>query len=173
MIVEKTNLENVKLITLELFKDHRGQYIETYNEKLYHDKGIKVHFVQDDISVSVKNVLRGLHGDDRTWKLISCLYGKFLLAVVNCDRESEHFGNWQTFALSYANHFQVLVPPKHANGHLVLSEKAIFHYKQSTYYKGPENQFIYRWDEPKFGIWWPEKDPILSSRDDKVPYIQK
>ena len=173
MIIEKTKLPHVLKINLDAFEDHRGRYIETYNEKRYHDSGVKIHFVQDDISVSSKNVLRGLHGDDKTWKLISCLYGKFLLAVVNCDRGSEYFGKWQTFTFSDTNHHQVLVPPNHANGHLVLSEKAIFHYKQSTYYEGAENQFTYRWDEPKFGIWWPEKDPILSSRDDKVPYIQK
>ncbi len=173
MKVEKTRLPHVLKINLDVFTDHRGKYIETYNEKLYHDMGIQTHFVQDDISVSGKNVLRGLHGDDRTWKLISCLYGKFLLAVVNCNLESDDFGKWQTFTLSDTNHSQVLVPPKYANGHLVQSEKAIFHYKQSTYYEGAKNQFTYRWDEPMFEILWPIKNPILSSRDDKVPYVQK
>tara|TARA_B100000315_G_C14257844_1_gene442748 strand:+ start:73 stop:594 length:522 start_codon:yes stop_codon:yes gene_type:complete len=173
MKVEKTKLPHVLKINLDVFEDQRGKYIETYNEKLYHDKGIKINFIQDDISVSKINVLRGLHGDDRTWKLISCLSGKFLLAVVNCNIESEDFGRWQTFTLSDNNHNQVLVPPKHANGHLVLSEKAIFHYKQSTYYEGAKNQFTYRWDEPKFGISWPITDPILSTRDDKVSYVHK
>ena len=91
-------------------------------------------FLQDDISVSSQHVLRGIHGDAETWKLISCMYGKFYLVVVNCDNDSPDFGKWQSFVLSDRNRHQVLIPPKHGNGHLVLSEKAIFHYKQNTYY---------------------------------------
>ena len=172
MEISETELENVLLIKLDIFEDHRGQYLETYNEKLYHENGIEIKFVQDDISISAKNVLRGIHGDDSTWKLISCFYGKFLLVVVNCDKESDNFGKWLTFTLSDSNKYQVLVPPKYGNGHLVLSEKTVFHYKQSTYYQGAENQFTYRWDEPRFNIWWPIKNPVLSPRDDTVPYLK-
>ena len=172
MLVDKTRLTGVLFIKLDVFEDHRGQYIETYNEQVYRENGIAVQFVQDDISISSQNVLRGIHGDADTWKLISCLFGKFLLAVVNCDRESRDFGKWQTFTLSDTNRYQVLVPPKFGNGHLVLSEKAIFHYKQSTYYQSAEKQFTYRWDEPKFNIWWPIKNPILSPRDDLIDFIK-
>jgi len=167
----KTKLEGVSLLKPEIFEDHRGEYIEIYNEKNYNELGVDVNFVQDDISISSKNVLRGLHGDENTWKLISCLYGKFLLAVVNCDKNSKNFGKSQTFNLSDKNRHQVLVPPKFANGHLVLSDLSIFHYKQSTYYQGASEQFTYRWDEPKFNIWWPIKYPILSPRDESVPYL--
>lgn len=167
----ETELEGVILIKPDIFEDHRGEYIEIFNEKLYKGNGVKVGFVQDDISVSRKNVLRGLHGDENTWKLISCLHGKFMLAVVNCDKDSNLFGKSKTFILSDRNRNQVLVPPKHANGHLVLSDLAIFHYKQNTYYKGAQYQFTYRWDEPKFGIWWPNKNPILSPRDENVPFL--
>ena len=172
MLVKKTKLSGVLLIELDVFEDHRGQYVETYNEQLYRENGINVRFVQDDISISTQNVLRGIHGDDNTWKLISCLYGKFLLAVVNCDKKSEDFGKWQTFTLSDTNIYQVLVPPKFGNAHLVLSDKAIFHYKQSTYYQGAQNQFTYRWDDPEFNIWWPIKNPILSPRDELVKFIE-
>lgn len=164
MIVEKTNLPGVLLIKPDVFEDHRGQYVETYNQELYHDKGITVKFVQDDISISSKNVLRGIHGDQETWKLISCQYGKFYLVVVNCDKESADFGKWQSFVLSDTNYHQVLVPPKHGNGHLVLSDKCIFHYKQNTYYN-PSGQFTYLWDDPQLNIWWPIQTPILSQRD--------
>lgn len=167
----KTDLEGVLLIKPDIFEDHRGDYVEIFNEKVYKENGIGVNFVQDDISLSSKNVLRGLHGDENTWKLISCLYGKFLLAVVNCDKNSDAFGKSKTFVLSDKNRHQVLVPPKFVNGHLVLSESAIFHYKQSTYYHGASKQFTYRWDEPKFGIWWPINNPILSPRDDLVSYL--
>jgi dTDP-4-dehydrorhamnose 3,5-epimerase len=110
-------------------------------------------------------VLRGIHGDGVTWKLISCLHGKFYLVVLNFDRESRQFGQWEGFVLSDRNRLQVLVPPKFGNGHLVLSEAAIFHYKQSAYYNR-EGQFTCRWDDPRFNIWWPTKQPLISQRDE-------
>ncbi len=165
MEVSRTNLDGVLRIKLDVFEDFRGEYVETFNEALYRDKGIAVKFIQDDISVSGRNVLRGIHGDDRTWKLISCLHGKFYLVVVNCDSESEDFGRWQAFVLSDRNRLQVLVPPKYGNAHLVLSEQAIFHYKQSTYYDRL-SQFTYKWDDSRFHIWWPVRNPIVSQRDE-------
>jgi dTDP-4-dehydrorhamnose 3,5-epimerase len=165
MKVEKTKLDEVILIRLDPLRDFRGMYLETYNEELYKKNGIDIHFVQDDISISSKHVLRGLHGDSDTWKLVSCLTGAFYLVVVNCDKESVNFAKWQGFTLSRENAHQVLVPPKHANGHVVLTDEAIFHYKQSTYY-APEKQFSYTWDDPQFNIWWPIKNPILSQRDE-------
>lgn len=164
---EKTNLDKVILITLDPFEDFRGQYVETYDEDLYKKNGIDVKFVQDDIALSSRNVLRGIHGDEETWKLVSCLWGKFYLVVVNCDKESKDFGKWQSFVLSDVNRKQVLIPPKHGNSYLTLSEQSIFHYKQSTYYN-PKGQFTYRWDDPKFKIWWPVKNPIVSQRDEMV-----
>jgi len=172
MIVEKTVLDGVLLIKLESFEDFRGTYKEIYNKKLYEDNGININFIQDDTSASIKGVFRGIHGDASTWKLISCLYGEFMLVVANCDKESDAFGTSQSFILSESNNIQILIPPKHGNGHLVLSERTIFHYKQSTYYQGAENQFTYRWDEPKFGFEYPIKNPILSARDKEVPYIK-
>jgi len=163
--VVKTKLEGVLLVKPEIYEDYRGQYVELYNEALYADNGIKIKFIQDDISVSSRHVLRGIHGDAVTWKLISCLYGKFYLVVVNCDKESPQFGKWEAFSLSEKNRWQVLVPPRHGNGHLVLSHETIFHYKQSTYYD-PTSQFTYIWNDPQFNIWWPIKNPIISERDE-------
>ena len=163
--VSKTELDGVLIIEPDVFEDFRGQYIETYNEELYRKNGIDVKFVQDDISVSVKNVLRGIHGDSETWKLISCLHGEFYFVVVNCDKDSENFGKWQSFVLSDVNRLQVLVPPGYGNAHLVLSDKAVFHYKQSTYYN-PKGQFTYKWNDPELKIQWPIENPILSKRDE-------
>jgi len=162
--VHKTNLKGVLQIELDVFEDFRGEYVEMYNEALYKENGIDIKFIQDDISVSSRNVLRGIHGDSETWKLISCLHGKFYLVVVNADKESADFGKWQSFVLSEKNRMQVLVPPKHGNAHLVLSETTIFHYKQSSYYDRSK-QFTYKWDDPKFNIFWPIDNPILSQRD--------
>ena len=171
MEIKKTKLENVLLIKLDIFEDFRGTYTEIYNEKKYNELFSKygiidIRFVQDDISISSKHVLRGIHGDKRTWKLISCLKGKIYAVIVNCDKESKDFGKWESFILSESNGHQVLVPPKYGTSHLVLSDEAVFHYKQSTYYD-PKNlkQFTYRYNDPKFNIWWPIKSPILSKRD--------
>lgn len=162
--VLKTKLKGVLQIYPYVFEDHRGQFVETYSKELYKKNGIDIDFVQDDISVSKKNVLRGIHGDNRTWKLLSCPYGKLYFVVVNCDKTSKNFGKWQSFIMSDENRLQVLVPPKHGNSYLVLSKEAVFHYKQSTYYI-PRGQFSYKWNDPKFNIKWPIKKPILSKRD--------
>ena len=167
--VDKTKLEGVLLIRPTFFQDHRGQYLELYNERLYKSKGIGIDFLEDDISVARRDVIKGIHGDSLTWKLISCLHGEFYLVVINYDKESKSFGRWQSFVLSETNNHQVLIPPKYGNGHLCLSEKSIFHYKQSSYYD-PSRQFTIKWNDPRFNIEWPTQNPILSDRD-KVGHI--
>ena len=168
--VSKTNLEGVLLIKPEVFEDFRGQYVESYNEELYKKNGIGVKFVQDDFSVSTKNVLRGIHCDSKCCKLVSCLYGKFYLVIVNGDENSKEFGKWQSFTLSDANRMQVFVPPKHGIAHLILSDTAIFNYKQSLNYD-PSRQATFKWDDPRFKIWWPIKNPLLSQRDEFGHYV--
>ena len=171
MQVEKTGLDGVLLIKLDVFEDFRGQYVETYNEELYKKNGIDVQFRQDDISVSSRHVLRGVHGDADTWKLISCLHGSFYLMVVSNDRQSLQYRKWQGFTLSDTNRHQILIPPNFGNGHVVLTEKAIFHYKQNTYYN-PRGQFTIIWNDPDYGMWWPIKNPILSRRDEAGRFIE-
>jgi len=170
MEVVQTKLSGVLLVKPDVFEDFRGGYVETYNEAEYQKHGINVRFVQDDLSFSTKGVLRGLHGDQKTWKLISCAYGKFYLAVVNCDESSPDFGKWDAFTLSDRNRWQVLVPPKHGNGHLALTDHIVFSYKQSEYFM-PGIQFSYRYDDPRFKIWWPIKNPVLSARDEAGKYV--
>jgi dTDP-4-dehydrorhamnose 3,5-epimerase len=168
MEVSKTKLDGVLLIKPPtIFEDFRGTYVEIYNEELYANVGINVKFIQDDISVSSYNVLRGIHGDNNTWKLISCLHGKFYLVVVNWDNDSPQFGKWESFVLSDHNRLQVLIPPKFGNGHMVLSKLAIFHYKQSAYYDRAD-QFTLLWNDPKLNIWWPLKNPVVSIRDEAI-----
>ena len=165
MKVQKTKLAGVQKIELDVFKDYRGYYIETFNEDLYIKNGIDIKFVQDDISVSHKNVLRGIHGDQNTWKLISCLEGEFFLVVVNNDKNSIQYKQWESFTLSEKNRIQILVPPKFGNGHCVVSERAIFHYKQNTYYN-PSSQFTIIWNDPEYEIDWPNNNPTISKRDE-------
>jgi dTDP-4-dehydrorhamnose 3,5-epimerase len=166
LVVETTTLTGVKLIHPSTnFEDFRGSYVEIYNRELFQNAGIHEDFIQDDISTSTKNVLRGIHGDQETAKLVSCLHGSFYLIVVNHDKDSPEFGKWESFTLSDKNRLQVLIPPKFGNGHLVLSESAIFHYKQTTNYNRA-SQFTILWNDPKFNFWWPIKNPILSRRDE-------
>lgn len=166
MEAQKTKLDGVLLIKPPtVFEDFRGTYVELYNEELYNKAGVTVKFVQDDISVSSRDVLRGIHGDSETWKLISCLHGKFYLMVINWDEASPQYRQWESFTLSDQNRTQVLIPPKFGNGHLVLSEFAIFHYKQSSYYNRL-GQFTIPWNDPALNLWWPVKNPILSRRDE-------
>ena len=165
MKVKKTGLDGVLVIEPPgIFNDFRGTYVETYNEAQYRAAGIDVDFIQDDISVSRKHVLRGIHGDSVTWKLVSCHSGKFYLVVVNWDKTSAQFGKWESFELSDENRLQVLIPPNFGNGHVVLSDMAIFHYKQSTYYDR-SRQFTILWNDPGLNIRWPVSNPILSKRD--------
>jgi dTDP-4-dehydrorhamnose 3,5-epimerase len=166
LVVETTSLTGVKLIHPSTnFEDFRGSYVEIYNRELFQNAGINEDFIQDDISTSTKNVLRGIHGDQETAKLVSCLQGSFYLIVVNQDTDSPEFGKWESFTLSDKNRLQVLIPPKFGNGHLVLSDSAIFHYKQTTNYNRA-SQFTILWNDPRFNFWWPVKNPILSRRDE-------
>ena len=165
MDIHKSDLDGVLIITPPtIFEDFRGTYVETYNEELYKKNGIPISFVQDDMSTSHRNVLRGLHGDQETWKLVSCLYGEFYLVVANWDSTSPQYKKWISITLSDQNRLQVLIPPKFGNGHLILSDKAIFHYKQNTYYN-QAGQFTILWNDPELNIKWPIKEPILSKRD--------
>jgi len=166
LVVETTSLTGVKLIHPSTnFEDFRGSYVEVYNRELFLNAGINEDFIQDDISTSTRNVLRGIHGDQETAKLVSCLHGAFYLIVVNQDKDSPEFGKWESFTLSDKNRLQVLIPPKFGNGHLVLSDSAIFHYKQTTNYNRA-SQFTILWNDPRFNFWWPVKSPILSRRDE-------
>ena len=170
MKVDNTSLDGVKLITPDtMFEDYRGTYTEIYNrvDYQYNPNLPNIGFVSDDVSVSRMGVLRGIHGDDKTWKLVSCLYGVFYLVVLNYDEESKQYGEWEGFTLSDRNRRQVLIPPRFGNGHLVMTDVAVFHYKQSKHYDR-ESQFTVKWDDDRFNIFWPMIPNILSSRDSPV-----
>jgi dTDP-4-dehydrorhamnose 3,5-epimerase len=166
MEITKSKLDNVLIIKPPtISEDFRGSYVELFNDLIYKEAGINQNFVQDDISTSSQHVLRGIHGNGKTWKLVSCLYGKFYLVVINNDTSSPQFRQWESFVLSDQNRLQVLIPPKFGNGHVVLSPTAIFHYKQTTYYERA-SQFTLRWNDPELKIWWPVKNPLVSPRDE-------
>lgn len=173
MEVFNTNLKDVLLFKPYVHEDFRGQFIDLYKDNEYKkaikDKtGYDVNFVEDNMSTSSRGVLRGIHGDNKTWKLIDCLRGNVYVVVVDCNKKSENYGKWQSFNVSEKNRNQILIPPNHGLAHLVMSDESFFHYKESEYYD-PKTlvQFTYRFDNPQFNIWWPIKNPILSKRDDE------
>ncbi len=183
MKISKTKLEGALIFNPDPYEDFRGEYVELFNEDLYLREikkmlkgtiyakdATRLKFVEDDISTGTRGVLKGIHGDNKTWKLISCLYGKFYIVLVCCNRKSKDFGKWESFTLSSVNRKQILIPPSYGNGHLVLSEYDIYHYKQSAYYD-PKNQFTIKWNDPKYKIWWPVKNPIMSQRDEAGKFV--
>ncbi len=161
----QTTLPGVLQIERSVFEDHRGTYGEIYRKQEYFDAGITQDWVEQCSSCSKKNVLRGLHGDPKTWKMICCTAGELYLVVLDYREESETFGQWEAFTLTPENKLQILIPPRFANGHLILSDRATFHYNQSEYYTDGKNQFSVRWNDPRFNISWPVTNPILSKRD--------
>ena len=162
MYLLKTELKNVNLIKFNQFSDFRGKVIETYIQKNF--SNLKIKFVQDTVSISNKNVLRGLHGDYKTWKLISVIFGTSYIIIANNDKKSSQFKKWKSFELSDKNNYQILIPPKFALGYVALSSKLILNYKQTTYY-GNYKQFTIKYNDPDFNFNWPNKKFILSKRD--------
>ena len=169
--VEETSLPGVLLIKPYINEDFRGQNTELYDEKIYAEHGITDRFVLDTISVSRRHVWRGLHGDSTTAKLIACLEGSFYFVVVDGNKDSAHFGKSVTCTLSERNRHQVYVPAGYGNGHLVMSERAIFYYKQTVHYDGGGRQFTWRYDDPKFNLRLPVANPIVSDRDYNAPFL--
>jgi len=163
-VFEKTELSGVYLVKPSAHEDRRGNFYETYNEKEYKAAGLTAEFVQDDISCSVKGVLKGMHGDAGTYKLVQCVHGKVYAVILNCDETSEEFGKWQSFELSAENKYQLYIPPMYGNGYYVMSDVAVYSYKQSTYY-GEYKQFTYKWNDERFRIEWPAEAIIISERD--------
>ena len=159
----------VKVFRNNMFKDHRGNYSTSWKKGSHNN----ISFNHDKFSLSKKNVLRGLHGDNKTWKLVSCVFGKIFLVVIDFNKKSKSFLKKQSWTLSHQNNVQILIPPNYANGHLCLSEQCLFHYKLSYKgsYFGAKKQFALKWNDPVLNINWPIKRPTLSARDKKTKLL--
>lgn len=158
------NKYNYSYFKDSLFTDRRGFLWTSWEQN---NNKIKLNFNHDKFSISKKNVLRGLHGDKKSWKLISCVYGKLFFVIVNYNKSSPNYLKYYSWILSHNSNESILVPPNFLNGHLCLSRECVFHYKLS--YKGiyfdTNKQFSVNWNNKKIGIKWPIKKPILSARD--------
>jgi dTDP-4-dehydrorhamnose 3,5-epimerase len=157
---ESTRIKGLSTAELCPFEDNRGHIWTLFDQNDWH-----TGFVEDKLSISSKNVLRGLHGDKTTDKLISCLAGSFFLAVVDARLQSPTYGNIEVFVVDDKNPKLIFVPAGCLNGHLCLTKQCIFWYKWSEHYKDPENQVTCKWNDEQLNIDWPCKEPILSKRD--------
>jgi dTDP-4-dehydrorhamnose 3,5-epimerase len=164
------------LLTLEpkVFGDARGFFLETWNRRHYRAAGLDADFVQDNLSLSRRGILRGLHfqNPNPQGKLVCVLQGEVFDVVVDLRRSSPTFGRSLGFSLSGENKRQLYVPPGFAHGFQVLSETALFHYKCTEYYT-PADERTIRYDDPDLAIAWPMKNPVLSEKDARAPRLRE
>jgi len=160
-------LNGVLLLQLDVFGDERGYFFESYHLTRYADFGISFPFVQNNVSKSAKNTLRGLHyqvGNAAQGKLVQVLSGAVLDVAVDIRFDSPTFGKYYAAEISEENHYQLWIPPGFAHGFSVLSDEAIFAYKCTALYsKDDERAIIY--NDTDLNINWKNSSPLLSPKD--------
>ncbi|WP_322923919.1 dTDP-4-dehydrorhamnose 3,5-epimerase [Paenibacillus campi] len=168
-------LQGALLLDPVVHGDHRGFFMESYNEKLMHELGITHEFIQDNQSLSAEpGVLRGLHYQlhpKAQTKLIRVIAGVIYDVIVDIRKDSPTFGQWQGFILSEYNKRQLLVPQGFAHGFCTLVPATQVLYKVDEYYS-PEHDRGILWNDPALGIDWPVNQPILSDKDTRQPLLK-
>jgi dTDP-4-dehydrorhamnose 3,5-epimerase len=175
MKIEKTEIKDLLILMPDVFGDNRGYFFESFSDNKYEEFGIKEKFVQDNISKSTKNTVRGLHlqiGAKAQGKLCQVLFGRVLDVAVDVRSGSETFGKYFSIELSEKNHLQLWIPKGFAHGFSVLSDEAIFSYKCTEYYdKASERSIMF--NDSKLAIDWKVDRPIVSEKDLKaLTFIQ-
>jgi dTDP-4-dehydrorhamnose 3,5-epimerase len=166
MKIIETEIPEVKIIEPRVFADRRGSFFESYNQDRYRSVGIDTQFVQDNVSNSVRGVLRGMHFQNphAQGKLVTAIQGEIYDVAVDLRVNAPTFSRWVGVNLNDENRRQLWVPAGFAHGFLVLSEKAIVSYKcDGTYQPNAERSLL--WNDPDVGIRWPTEQPILSDKD--------
>ena len=167
-ISSSEELPEIKIIEFDTFSDLRGEIWTSFVNKL--DQRIlpdNIYFKHDKFNTNKKGVLRGIHGDNKTWKLVSCPFGKIEQVVVDLRIESKNFKRWIKFELSKDNQIAILIPPGFGNAFCALSDEALYHYKLAYDgdYNDFDNQFTFPWNDESIGIDWKINNPITSERD--------
>tara|TARA_X000000950_G_C13833608_1_gene627227 strand:- start:934 stop:1482 length:549 start_codon:yes stop_codon:yes gene_type:complete len=161
-------LPEVKILELDTFSDLRGviwtSFISDISQKLLPEN---IFFKHDKFNTNKKGVLRGIHGDEKTWKLVSCPFGHIEQVIVDLRNESKNFKKWVKFELNESNKIAILIPAGFGNAFCTLSKEALYHYKLAYDgdYNDHENQFTFAWNDKSIGIDWKIKKPIVSQRD--------
>jgi dTDP-4-dehydrorhamnose 3,5-epimerase len=167
-IVESEKIKGIWIITPTISCDERGNiwtsFIKSEIESLLPNG---LNFKHDKFSTSRGNVLRGVHGDSKSWKLVTCVYGSIQQVVVDLRKDSPTYLQWQDFIIDSNNQMLILIPPHMGNAYYVKSEQAVYHYKLAYdgKYIDANEQFSIRWNDDSIGIKWLSKHPILSDRD--------
>ena len=169
MNIIKTSIEGVVIIEPRLFKDERGYFFESFNQREFEEKVCKTTFVQDNESKSGYGVIRGLHYQKPPFaqsKLVRVIKGAVLDVAVDIRKGSPTFGQHVAVELTEGNHRQFFIPRGFAHGFSVLSEEVIFQYKCDEFYH-PESEGAVAWDDPDLGIDWriPRGEVALSEKD--------
>ena len=168
MNIEETSLPGVLIITPKIFSDNRGAFWETWNLKTFETAGLPATWVQDNFSVSKKNVLRGIHYQviQPQGKLVRAAFGAVLDVAVDLRRNSPCFRQHIAVELSEENGRMLWIPEGFGHGFLVLSEQAGFAYKVTDYYN-PKGERTILWNDPELAIQWPiaANEVIVSEKD--------
>ena len=174
MDVISTDIPDVKIIAPRIFPDKRGHFLETFQRRRYHAAGISRAFVQDNLSVSVRGTLRGLHFQVQRpqAKLIHVIAGEIFDVAVDLRPDSPTFRKWVGATLTGEDHRQMFIPEGFAHGFCVLSHNAYFSYKCTDYYT-PEDEGGIHWSDPDIGILWPIDSPLVSEKDDCLPVLSR
>jgi dTDP-4-dehydrorhamnose 3,5-epimerase len=170
---EGTSLSGIERIGLPIFNDERGYFKEAYAIERCREAGIRDTFVQDSVSLSKANVLRGLHGDLRLSKLVQVLSGNVYDVAVDIRPASATYLRWQGMRLSAREPVALYIPAGFLHGFLALTDDVLFFYKQSAEYD-PASEIGVAWDDPDLAIPWPLRGaPILSRRDRGSPTLRQ
>ncbi len=167
--IESSQISDLFLIKPETFGDNRGNFFESYSQRLFHDAGIKADFVQDNQSFSSQQgTLRGLHfqkGEFAQAKLVRVVQGAIFDVAVDLRPESSSFGQWEGYELSGETNNMLFIPRGFAHGFITLTPNVFFIYKCDNYYhKISEGGII--WNDQTLGVKWPLTiEPILSKKD--------
>jgi dTDP-4-dehydrorhamnose 3,5-epimerase len=174
MNVIETSLNGVLMIDLEAYEDQRGFFMEYYHWNRYHQLGISKRFVQDNLSFSVQNTLRGLHYQLKSpqAKLVQAVTGEIYDVAVDIRVGSATYGKWTGVHLSGENKRQMYIPEGFAHGFCVLSQSAQVLYKCSDFYS-PEDEGGISWADPELAIDWPVQHPIISEKDRNFPRLSE
>lgn len=177
MEVQHTNFDGLIICKPEVYKDNRGYFFESFNQKKFENAtGLTPQFVQDNQSRSTFGVLRGLHfqiGDMAQAKLVRVLEGEVLDVVVDLRKDQPTFGQSFQIMLTAANRTQLYIPRGFAHGFLTLSETATFFYKCDNYYDSESERGLY-FNDPSLNINWPleQEDFVLSEKDKEYPNFE-
>ena len=174
MQIVETTIPDVLLLKPDVYRDERGFFLETYREEFLKEQNIEVHFVQDNLSKSQKNTVRGLHYqiERQQDKLLMVMQGAILDVAVDLREGSATFGKYVGMELSADNKHLVFIPKGFAHGFSVLSDDALVYYKCSDYYH-PEGERGLLWNDPALGIDWKVADPIISEKDQHQPRLRE